>query len=274
MIIPILGTTRGQCWSFLIFILHYSLALRRSTSEDSAVHQTKEDSVQNIEKFIKNKIDLDQDGLVTQQEMVEKMEKTFLRQRQNEVGELIHKYDINMDKKISWKEFLSTSYPDEALRNLEDLDYDKRKFNMADTDGDGLLNSKEFASFYFPGAGNEDMVEMVVDEWLKKVDLNSDGFVTTNEFLAYQSAGNPDINDQRKLKEHFNNEYDINKDGRLDKEELRKWLAPNRANAMRETRRILKLADNDGDGNLDMKEISDSDHSLHSWLHDIYKDEL
>lgn len=56
-----------------------------------------------------------------------------------------------MDEKISWKEFLSTSYPDEALQNTEDLDYDKKKFNMADTDRDGLLNSKEFASFYFPG---------------------------------------------------------------------------------------------------------------------------
>lgn len=32
--------------------------------------------------------------------------------------------------------------------------------------------------------GNEDMVEMAVDEWLKKVDLNSDGYVTTNEFLG------------------------------------------------------------------------------------------
>lgn len=55
---------------------------------------------------------------------------------------------------------------------------------------------------------------------------------------------------------------------------MRKWLAPNRANAMRETRKILKLADNDGDGRLDMKEILDNNHSLHSWLDDVYKDEL
>lgn len=55
----------------------------------------RKDAVRNIEKFIKNEIDLDQDGLVSEQEMVEKMEKTFLRQRQNEVGVLMHKYDIS-----------------------------------------------------------------------------------------------------------------------------------------------------------------------------------
>lgn len=58
---------------------------------------------------------------------------------------------IDYDNKISWKEFLSTAYPDEALRNSEDLDYDKKKFNLADMDQDGLLDSKEFANFYFPG---------------------------------------------------------------------------------------------------------------------------
>ena len=59
--------------------------------------------------------------------------------------------DIDYDNKISWKEFLSTAYPDEALRNSEDLDYDKKKFNLADMDQDGLLDSKEFGNFYFPG---------------------------------------------------------------------------------------------------------------------------
>ena len=37
------------------------------------------------------------------------------------------------------------------LSNSEDLKHDKKKFQTADSDGDGLLNSKEFASFYFPG---------------------------------------------------------------------------------------------------------------------------
>ena len=33
-------------------------------------------------------------------------------------------------------------------------------------------------------AGNEDMLEMVMDDWLKKVDLNHDDFVTMDEFLG------------------------------------------------------------------------------------------
>jgi hypothetical protein len=33
-------------------------------------------------------------------------------------------------------------------------------------------------------ADNEDMIEMVMDDWLKKVDLNRDQFVTMDEFLG------------------------------------------------------------------------------------------
>ncbi len=33
-------------------------------------------------------------------------------------------------------------------------------------------------------AGDKDMVEMVMDDWLKKVDLNGDQFVTMDEFLG------------------------------------------------------------------------------------------
>jgi Ca2+-binding EF-hand superfamily protein len=94
--------------------------------------------------------------------------------------------------------------------------------------------------------------------------------------LASQSEGNPDIHDQRKLREHFSEDYDINKDGKLDKDELKEWLVPTRASAMRGTRKILTLADKDGDGHLSMKEIIENDRSLHPLLHDTnaYKDEL
>ena len=58
---------------------------------------------------------------------------------------------VDYDGKISWKEFVYTAYPDETLRNTEDLDYDKKKFDMADANHDRVLDSKEFSSFYFPG---------------------------------------------------------------------------------------------------------------------------
>ena len=97
-----------------------------------------------------------------------------------------------------------------------------------------------------------------------------------SQTVASQSEGSPDINGERKLREHFNEDYDINKDGKLDKDELKEWLIPTRASAMRGTTKILKLADNDGDGHLSMKEIIENDRSLHPLLHDTnaYKDEL
>ena len=147
---------------------------------------------------------------------------------------------------------------------------------MADLDRDGFLDSKEFASFYFPETGNEDVVEMVMDDWLKKVDLNHDQLVTMDEFLASQSDGNPDIHDQRKLREHFKEDYDINIDGRLDRDELKEWLVPTRASAIRGTKKIFNLADNDGDGHLSMEEIIENDQTLNSLLQytKAYKDEL
>ena len=79
---------------------------------------------------------------------------------------------------------------------------------------------------------------------------------------ASQIEGNPDLEIQRKLRQHFNEDYDINKDGRIDKDELREWLVPHRASAIREAGRILKTADENGDGNLSMNEIENNDSVL------------
>lgn len=95
--------------------------------------------------------------------------------------------------------------------------------------------------------------------------------------LASQSEGNLDSRDQRTLREHFSEDYDMNKDGKIDRDELKEWLAPTRASAMRGARRILKLADNDGDGHLSMEEIIENDRSVLPLLREMnyaYKDEL
>ena len=53
------------------------------------------DLSKNIEQFIKDEVDLDQDGLVSKKEIIHKMEKSFLQQRQSELDGLLHKYDIS-----------------------------------------------------------------------------------------------------------------------------------------------------------------------------------
>ena len=52
------------------------------------------DSSRQYEQFIKEEVDLDQDGMVSKKEIIHKMEKMFSHQRQSEVDQLINKYDI------------------------------------------------------------------------------------------------------------------------------------------------------------------------------------
>lgn len=221
-----------------------------------------ENPEKDFKRFIKDEFDSDKDGLLSKEEMVSRIEKSSEQQTKNEIEALMSEHDLNQDNKISWNEFSSSSYPPSMLSNSEDLKYDKQKFKMADADDNGFLNSKEFASFYFPEADNENLIEWMMVDWLNKVDLNHDGYVTISEFLASQTEGSPDIRSERKLRKHFYEDYDINKDGRIDKNELREWLLPHRASAIREAGRILKSADENGDGNLSMNEIENNDSVL------------
>ena len=63
------------------------------------------------------------------------------------------------------------------------IDSDRRKFPLADENGDGKLNRDEMAVFLHP-ADFPHMRDFVVNEYFNQMDVNKDGLVTKEEYLG------------------------------------------------------------------------------------------
>ncbi len=63
------------------------------------------------------------------------------------------------------------------------LNKDKRRWNLADLDGDGALNRDEFSAFLHPEE-SERMKEVVVLETMEDIDRDKDGKVSLEEYIG------------------------------------------------------------------------------------------
>lgn len=63
------------------------------------------------------------------------------------------------------------------------LDRDKRRWNVADIDGDGALTRDEFAAFLHPNE-NERMKDIVVLEAIEDIDKDKDGKISLEEYIG------------------------------------------------------------------------------------------
>lgn len=79
--------------------------------------------------------------------------------------------------------------------------------------------------------------------------------ITVNEFLGqYQDAKEPPAWVTRQRKE-FHQKFDKNKDGKMDREEARDWVLPERNDSHDETAHLMDGTDENADGFLSVDEI-------------------
>ena len=99
----VIVSARGIYWLLVIVVpFNYSLCLTYSSSKNRGDNLHDEnDSSRKIEKFMKEEVDLNQDGLISKQEVIHKMEKSFSQERHKEVGKLLDKFDIGMILSLS-----------------------------------------------------------------------------------------------------------------------------------------------------------------------------
>ncbi|XP_055631092.1 calumenin [Toxorhynchites rutilus septentrionalis] len=222
--------------------------------------------------IIVDKIDADKDDFVNQAELKAWIQYTQRRYIEDDVGRQWKQHNPNNTDQISWDVYRKNVYgflddmdPKDLEQGDEHFSYksmlsrDRRRWSVADRDGDDRLNKTEFTEFLHPEESLY-MRDIVVQETIEDIDKDNDGKVSVEEYIGemYQA---PEENEEepewiKQERETFANFRDKNKDGFMNQEEVRDWIIPaDFDHAEAEARHLIYEADSDADEKLTKDEI-------------------
>ncbi|XP_065580405.1 calumenin-A-like [Artemia franciscana] len=233
-------------------------------------HLSPEESKNRLGKIV-DKIDRDNDGFVTEAELKSWIQYTQKKYILEDVERQWSQH--NAKDKIMWADYRKTVYgflddmdPNELEKDDEGYSYrdmqrrDRRRWSVADGDGDDALTKEEFVSFLHP----EDvphMHDIVILETMEDIDKDKDGKISQEEYIGdmYRGTSEEDEPDWVKSeREQFNVYRDQNKDGYLDQNEVKNWIIPpDFDHAIAEAKHLIYESDTDEDAKLTKEEILD-----------------
>ena len=206
-------------------------------------------------KITFKKIDTDNDGLLSKQEM---LNSPGCKYDSEEVNAIFTLGDINGDGQLDMGEFIGLMYPpatevisklSTSFRNIDDV---KAAFKLLDIDGDGSITKQEMAS-----SGHKFSQEQI-EAIFALGDVNDDGALDLDEFIGVMcpsvetviSRITQKFNNITEVKKVFNS-IDIDHDGHISRQEM---SACGKFNSQ-EVDAIFILGDVNGDGDIDLEEF-------------------
>jgi len=233
------------------------------------------------------KIDVNKDKKISLSELYEWIEQHMRKHVLRGADAKMQDLDTNQDGKVSWEEYKEVEFhpsigeglDPKTLNELKEIESrDKKKFDFADTDNDGLLSREELTLFLHPEESKR-MTSFLVQENLDVFDKNKDGKVSLQEYLG-EGTGTMDKMTIESLTRSFNKELDSNGDGFLDLKEIHDWILPgyDEDPIQSEANHLMKLGDDDKDNFLSEEELvehySDFAGSRVTRYGDLLKEEL
>ncbi|XP_054153313.1 reticulocalbin-2-like [Oppia nitens] len=224
-----------------------------------------EESKRRLRVLVKSGMDVNGDGFVDKQELIDWILKSFKTLAIEDGNERLEEEDLNKDGVVSWDEHLKDSFDieedvdDNQLLKDEVMAEDKALWKAADINGDNVLDSTEFAAFNSPEEF-EQMHQTIYDLMMTKRDRNKNGFLEIDEFVSDVNGRPLDPKSEHYLveKDRFHNEYDLDHDNRLNKKECLLWLIPNNYEMSEsEANHLISLSDDNRDERLSIDEIVD-----------------
>jgi len=246
-----------------------------TTDDEWDPYDLDEEEIKNRLLKVLHKIDIDNDGQLSKNELVKHIHKALYTMDEEEAEDEFIDADIDGDDKVLWNEFVSEFYglEPEDQNNILAMDTDtgtefnkmysrdRARFHAADKDGDGALTLIEYVNFKNP-LKSEDLRENVIAWALQDVDSDGDGRVSLVEFMAdymtkptdgLEFYGDDHIDQE---KDKFKEDFDINGDGYLEGEELSLWLGPDNTEiAIEEADHLIEMCDENNDNLLQYDEV-------------------
>lgn len=239
-----------------------------------------------IQKIV-DKVDKDDDGKITSQELKDWIKLTQMQhhlevatKRWEDMKEreikLVSRSDFKGDKSldpkgpVTWDRYKKIHYGanpeqhEDAERLLKQIKVDERRWKEADRDQDGTLSKDEYPAFYQPWEYNY-MHGVAAQENLENIDTDKDGRVSLEEYLATvhrksESEMTEDELEQKEAdKDYFRSSRDANKDGYLDLDEVKEWMFPTSYDYLEsEVSHLIYHADTNKDEHLTKDEVLDN----------------
>ncbi|KAF6768636.1 hypothetical protein AHF37_12349, partial [Paragonimus kellicotti] len=184
---------------------------------------TPEQSREKLKEIVK-KIDKDQDGKVSEEELKQWIADMAIASQQQVTDKRWAGVNPMGIDPLPWKVYIENSYGKEEDRMKDSatveeysriVRQDKRRWDAADQNADGELSKEEFFDFLNP----EDKVHMKAAIIESKDDIAR----------AYQTPLNvdgPEPSWVAREREQFRNYRDIDHDGKMDRREVGEWIMP------------------------------------------------
>jgi len=201
------------------------------------------------------KIDADNDGLLSKQEM---LNSPGCKYDSEEVNAIFTLGDVNGDGQLDMGEFIGIMFPPATevisklsanFRNIEDV---KAAFKLLDVDGDGSITRQEMSS-----SGHKFSAEQI-EAMFALGDVNDDGAIDLDEFIGVMCPSAEIV--ISRITQRFNNinevkksfmSIDVDHDGQITRQEM---TSSGKFNPQ-EVDAIFILGDVNGDGNIDLEEF-------------------
>nr|CAH7743477.1 unnamed protein product [Callosobruchus chinensis] len=215
-------------------------------------------------KILLLKMDLNKDENIDRRELKAWILRSFKMLSEEEARERLEDADENNDGLITWKEYLSDSYGIESDENTLDIseenehlqliEDDKRMWQAADANKDGLLDSTEWVAFSHPEE-HPDMLPVILEQTLREKDKDNDGIISFQEFVGDRGS-EMSKESLLEMKTKFDETLDKNKDGKLEGSEILSWVVPsNEEIAQEEVDHLFGHSDDDHDDLLSFPEV-------------------
>ncbi|KAK9069964.1 hypothetical protein SSX86_010362 [Deinandra increscens subsp. villosa] len=151
------------------------------------------DEVEDIKEMFK-KIDMDEDGIITTEELKSGLQKLNTQLAESEVQLLIEAVDTNGKGTLDYGEFVAVSLHLKKMANDEHL---HKAFSYFDKDSNGYIEPHELQESLMED-GDED-VSNIANDIFQEVDTDKDGKISYEEFAAMMKTGT----DWRKASRHY-----------------------------------------------------------------------
>ncbi|GLH05521.1 Supercoiling factor [Gryllus bimaculatus] len=221
--------------------------------------------------LIVDKIDKNSDGFVSQEELKDWIQYTQRRYIVDDIDRQWKAHNPENKEKITWDDYKKTVYSfmddmdtNELEKNEEGFSYqnmlkrDRRRWSVADIDGDDSLTREEIAGFLHPEESGH-MRDIVVLETMEDIDKDHDGKISLKEYIGdmyHGSEGDEEPDWVQNERDQFAQYRDKDGDGFMDKEEVKNWIIPpDFDHAEAEARHLIYEADSDADQKLTKEEI-------------------